>query len=173
MAPLSSLTQRRRTQLLGGVAAATLVVDLLSKAWAVVALDDRDIDIVWKLRLHLVANTGFAFSKGEGLGPLLGLVAIVIAAVLWRSRRKIVSGTGSVALGLVMGGALGNLVDRVFRGEGWGRGAVVDFIDVQFWPVFNVADAAIVVGVGLLMLHFWREDRRHDPAPDETDIARG
>ena len=59
---------------------------------------------------------------------------------------------------MVIGGALGNLLDRILRGEAWGRGGVVDFIDFQFWPVFNVADSAIVVGVGLLIWHFWKEE---------------
>jgi|TARA_B100001123_G_scaffold440806_2_gene580663 signal peptidase II len=64
-----------------------------------------------------------------------------------------------VALGLILGGATGNLLDRAFRGSGWGRGAVIDFIDFQFWPVFNVADAAIVVGVVALSLKMWTEQR--------------
>ncbi len=165
--------QRDRSRLLGGTAVATLVADQLTKVWAVAALDDRDIDIVWKLRFHLVDNTGFAFSTGQGFGPLLGLVAVVIAAVLWRSRHNIVTRPGTVALGLVIGGAVGNLVDRLVRGERWGRGGVVDFVDLQFWPVFNLADAAIVVGVGLLMLYFWRDERRRTPGSEGADGAHG
>ena len=64
-----------------------------------------------------------------------------------------------MALGLVRGGAGGNLVDRALRTPGWGRGAVVDFIDLQFWPVFNIADMAIVIGVLLLSVTMWLEQR--------------
>ena len=64
-----------------------------------------------------------------------------------------------MALGFVLGGASGNLLDRAFRSPRWGRGAVVDFIDLQFWPVFNLADAAIVIGVIALSLRMWIEQR--------------
>ena len=134
--------------------------DQWSKCWAVDALSDRSIDVVWKLRFHLTANTGFAFSTGQGLGPILGLVAIAIVVILWRMRSRFSSFVATLALGLVLGGACGNLVDRALRTPGWGRGAVVDFIDFQFWPVFNVADMAIVVGVALLSITMWAEQRR-------------
>lgn len=134
--------------------------DQWSKYWAVDALSDRSIDVVWKLRFYLTTNTGFAFSTGQGLGPILGLVALAIVVVLWRMRSRFSSFTATLALGLVLGGACGNLVDRALRTPGWGRGAVVDFIDLQFWPVFNVADMAIVIGVVLLSVTMWVEQRR-------------
>ena len=158
--PVVSRTDARTTRRVAGAAGITLVADLLSKIWALAALGDGDIDVVWKLRFHLVSNTGFAFSTGQGLGPVLGLVAIVIAVLLWRTRVAITSTWATIAVGLVMGGALGNLTDRVFRGSGWLRGGVVDFIDLQFWPVFNIADSAIVVGVSALIAYFLLEDRR-------------
>ncbi len=154
----------RRSRIVGVTSAAVLVADLATKIWATAALDDRNIDVIWKLRFHLVSNTGFAFSTGEGLGPVLGVVAIVIAVALWRARHSFTTRPGIIAIGLVIGGALGNLIDRLFRGRGFGRGGVVDFIDLQFWPVFNVADSAIVVGVVLLMWHFWRDERRRGEA---------
>jgi len=132
----------------------------VSKAWAVAALDDRSIEVLWKLRLHLTTNTGFAFSSGQGLGPLLGLVAAFVIILLWKMRARFTSRRGVISLGLVLGGACGNLTDRLFRAAGWGRGAVVDFIDFRFWPVFNFADAAIVVGVMLLGATMWSEQRR-------------
>ncbi|MDG2112756.1 MAG: signal peptidase II [Actinomycetota bacterium] len=149
---------RRRSRLVAIALGVTVLLDLATKTWAIAALDDRNIDVVWKLRFHLVSNTGFAFSTGEGFGPLLGLIAIVISVVLWRARRTIDSTFGITAVGMVIGGAVGNLIDRIFRGDGLGRGGVVDFIDVQFWPVFNVADSAIVIGVATLVLHHWRAD---------------
>ena len=156
--------ERRTSNWVAGAAVVVFLVDLVTKIWAVAALDDRTIDVVWKLRLLLVSNTGFAFSTGQGLGPWLGLVAIVIAVLLWRMRHQVATRYGAAAVGMVIGGAVGNLVDRLFRGEAWGRGGVVDFIDFQFWPVFNVADTAIVLGMAALALHFWNEDRRRQPA---------
>ncbi|MBM46169.1 MAG: signal peptidase II [Acidimicrobiaceae bacterium] len=136
-----------------------VAADQATKYWAVSALSDQTIQVVWKLRFHLTANTGFAFSTGQGLGPILGLVAFAIVVVLWRMRSRFSGAGTTLALGLVLGGACGNLIDRAMREPGWGRGAVVDFIDLQFWPVFNVADMAIVFGVLLLSILMWREQR--------------
>ena len=137
------------------VAVATLVVlvDQLTKTWAVNALDDgHDVDVVWTLRFHLTFNGGMAFSQGRGLGPLIGVVAIIVVAILLVSLRRTGSTVAAVAVGLVVGGAAGNILDRLFRsGDGFLKGEVVDFIDLQWWPVFNVADAAVVIG-GILLL---------------------
>ena len=144
------------------IAAAGLVVlglDQITKSWALAALDDRIIDLVWTLRLRLVYNTGFAFSAGRGFGPVLALVAVVIVVVLWSSRRRLGGAWAQIGLGAIIGGALGNLADRLFRGAAWGRGAVVDFIDLQWWPIFNVADAAITVGLVLVLWHLYRSER--------------
>ena len=106
---------------------------------------------MWTLRLSLTYNTGTAFSLGLGLGPFIGVAAVLIVVALARLGRTVVSPLGVVALGLVMGGAVGNLADRVFRArDGFLDGAVIDFIDLQWWPVFNVADMAIVIGGVLL-----------------------
>lgn len=134
-------------------------LDQMTKAWAASALDSDSIEIMWKLRLHLTTNTGFAFSTGKGLGPMLGLLAACVVFLLWRMRTKFSSRLGTFALGLVLGGACGNLADRLFRVPRWGRGAVVDFIDFRFWPVFNLADAAIVSGVVMLSASMWFEQR--------------
>ncbi len=83
-----------------------------------------------------------AFSKGDGLGPYIGVIAIVVVAVMLVSLGRTNSRWNMVAIGLVVGGAIGNILDRLFRGEGWFRGAVVDFIDPQWFPIFNVADIA-------------------------------
>ena len=135
------------------VAAAVVVVDQLTKRWALGALDDRTIHLFWTLRLRLVFNTGAAFSLIEGLGPLLGLTAVVVVAVLLWFGRVSPNPATAAALGAIAGGALGNLTDRVFRsGDGPLGGAVIDFIDVQWWPVWNVADMAIVLGGAALVL---------------------
>jgi signal peptidase II len=136
------------------VAVAVVAVDQLTKSWAVNALDDRDIHLIWTLRLHLTFNAGMAFSQGRGLGPVIGVLALVVVVVLLASLRKGGSVLSAVAVGLVIGGAAGNVLDRLFRaGEGgFLSGRVVDFIDLQWWPIFNVADASIVIGAGLLLL---------------------
>jgi signal peptidase II len=134
------------------VAIVVVVVDQLTKWWALERLSGgRDIDLVWTLRLNLVRNSGAAFSTGRGLGPLLGVVAVVVVILLVRYGRMASSNPTAAGIGLVLGGAVGNLADRAFRsGDGFLGGHVVDFVDLQWWPVFNVADAAIVIG-GLLL----------------------
>jgi signal peptidase II len=142
------------------LAAAVVVADQLAKHWALNALDDRDIDLFWTLRFNLVFNQGMAFSQAEGLGPIIGVVALVVVVGLLVSLRRGAGTLGAVGVGLVVGGALGNVIDRLFRGEGWFRGAVVDYIDFQWFPVFNIADIAINVGAGLLILGSIRTSRR-------------
>lgn len=156
---------RARWSLLLGVAALVLAVDQLTKAWAVAALGDgRIIDLVGSLRLRLTVNYGSAFSLADGRGPLISLLALAVVAVLLRTGRHATQSSMAVALGLVVGGAFGNLIDRALRaGDGFLGGGVVDFVDLQWWPVFNAADAAIVVGAALLFLVQWRE-----PQPGEA-----
>jgi signal peptidase II len=135
-----------------------LAVDQLSKSWAVSALDDRDIDLLGSLRLHLERNSGAAFSLNQGRGGLVALLAIAVVLVIVWVGRSVHTKPGALAVGLVLGGAAGNLTDRVFRdGSGLLGGAVVDFIDLQWWPVFNVADIAIVLGGLLLVVVSTRE----------------
>ena len=141
------------------LAAATLVLlDQLSKWWALEVLDGgRIIDLVWTLRLRLVFNTGAAFGSFEGLGPVLGVAAAAVAAALLLNRRLASNRGSAVATGCVAGGALGNLADRLFRSDdGFLAGAVVDFIDVQWWPVWNAADMGVVLGGAALVWHAYR-----------------
>jgi signal peptidase II len=135
------------------IAAIVVLVDQLTKRWAVGALDGgRVIHVVGSLQLNLAFNTGMAFSRGAGLGPFVPVLAIGVIAALLIALGRSESRWFSVAVGLVIGGAVGNVLDRLFRGDGWLRGSVVDFIDLQWWPIFNVADAAVVVGGVLLVL---------------------
>ena len=150
--------------LLWGVLAASLALDVSTKVWAMASLDDRDIALVGSLRLNLVRNSGSAFRTGEGLGPLLGLVAIVVVVGLFRYRSRIPGRWGAVGVGLLAGGAAGNLVDRLFRDAGWLRGSVVDFIDLQWWPVFNLADTWIIMGALILVVVLARHP---EPSTDQ------
>ena len=101
------------------------------------------------LLLNVSRNSGAAFSFAQGATIVFTLVAVVVIVVIVRTARRLDSVAWATSLGLLLGGATGNLVDRIFRAPGIGRGAVVDFIDFRVWPVFNLADSAIVCG-GLL-----------------------
>ena len=136
------------------VAAIVVLVDQLTKRWALSALAGEDpIHVVWTLQWNLTFNSGMAFSRGRGMGPIIGLVAVVIVVFIVLSVRTTSSKVVAVAAGLVMGGAIGNLVDRIFRGDGWMHGSVIDFIDLQWFPIFNVAD--ICVNVGGIVFILW------------------
>ena len=151
-------TGRRNRWMVPALAgAAVLLLDQLTKWWASDALADRTIDLVWTLRLHLVFNTGAAFSQGEGWGPLFAVLILLVVALLVRQGAGTDAPMTRSAVGVIIGGAIGNLADRAFReGGGFFGGAVIDFIDLQWWPVFNVADSAIVVGGVLVVWRGWR-----------------
>lgn len=143
-------TQRpKRTVLLAAVAIAVLVLDLLTKVWVVAELEGQRQLEYGQLIIRVSRNPGAAFSFAEGATLLFTVVAVVVIVVIVRISRRLRSVGWALSLGLLLGGATGNLVDRLFRSPGPGRGAVVDFIDFQVWPSFNVADSGIVVG-GLL-----------------------
>ena len=145
---MTSAFARVRTSWIGlGAAVAILVLDILTKGWAVSALSDgRDIHIFWTLHFALTHNEGMAFSTGTNIGPFIGMLAILVIAILVATMRKQSNTMSLVATGCIVGGATGNVLDRVFRGTGFMNGAVVDFIDLRWWPVFNVADIGIVCG---------------------------
>jgi signal peptidase II len=152
------------------VAVAVVIVDQLTKWWAVRTLDDRNIDVFWTLRFHLSYNTGMAFSRGQNWGPLIGVVALVIVVVLLLSVKRTSSRLSEVVVGLIIGGAIGNIVDRLIRDPYWLRGGVVDFIDFQWFPIFNVADMAITIGGALLILTSYLGSQHGHQAPAVTEI---
>lgn len=130
-----------------------VAIDQATKHWALNRLSrGRTIDLVGSLRFNLAFNKGMAFSQASGAGPIIGALAfvVIIAIVLWLRRHA--QGLAGVAAFLIVGGATGNLIDRLLRGDAWLRGAVVDFIDVQWWPIFNVADAAVSIGAVLMVV---------------------
>jgi signal peptidase II len=162
----------RRIMRLGLVVAAVwFALDQVTKAWALEALDDGHIiDVVGSLRFRLTFNTGMSFGQGKGWGPVLSVVALVVVVVLLVSLRRQGSKVSALGVGLIVAGALGNVTDRVFRSDdGFLRGGVVDFIDLQWWPVFNVADIGITVGAVLLVLASLRTPRR--AAPTDTIVG--
>lgn len=160
--PVAAASRRTISATAIAVAAVVIALDHLTKWWAINALDDRDIDVIGSLRFHLVFNNGGAFGLGSRYAPLLALGALAAVLVVFRTASGFATRWAQVGVGLVLGGAVGNLLDRIFRdGDGFLGGAVVDFVDVQFWPVWNVADMALTFGAVLLALVGAR-----DPAPD-------
>lgn len=159
--------RRRSTPALAviiAMAVLVIVLDQLTKWWAVSTLADRDIDLFWTLRFHLIENHGSAFSLTESTGPLLSVIAVVVVAVMLRSGRALESRPVLVGYGLVIGGSLGNVVDRLFRaGDGFLGGGVIDFVDPQWFPIFNLADAAITIGIGLLLIVLLRDPDALEP----------
>jgi signal peptidase II len=143
-----------------GVAALVVLFDQLAKHWAVNALSDGEpIHVVWTLQWNLSFNSGMAFSTGRGVGPLIGLLAIGVVVAIVVATRRNPSRLVAVAAGLVLGGAVGNLADRLFRGDGWLNGSVVDFIDFQWFPIFNIADMGVNIGAALFIIWSLLGDR--------------
>ncbi len=148
---LSSTVLRTRRLALA-VGAAVLVVDQLVKWWVVATLPGEPIVLIdGFLQLRYVANFGAAFSMLDGSGSLIALIAIAAAVFIFVVAVKVNNTGETIALGLVLGGALGNLADRIFRGDGFLDGGVVDFVDFSFFPAFNVADSAITIGAILAL----------------------
>ncbi len=137
-----------------GVAWFVWVLDLATKLWAVSTLSDRsNIKVLGDFfQLTLVRNPGAAFSIAEGATIFLTLFGFFVLAIIFYYSVKITSKGWSVVLGLAMGGILGNLVDRIFREPGVLRGHVSDWLQVPNFPVFNIADSAIVIAAGISML---------------------
>ena len=143
----------RLPALIAAVAAVVVALDQLTKSLVVARLQDHAVHVVWTLRLTLSYNSGAAFSQGTGFTPFITIAVVALVAGMLFVARKVTTTPLAVALGLVLGGACGNLADRLLRGNG---GAVIDFIDFQWWPVFNVADIAVCCGAVLLVLSTFR-----------------
>ncbi|MBW1599345.1 signal peptidase II [Streptomyces sp. JJ38] len=149
---------RRRVAVLLWVAAVAYALDLISKIVVVEYLEgEPSIEVVGELlRFHAVRNPGAAFGMGEALTIVFTAIAAAVIVVIFRIARKLYSTPWAIALGLLLGGAFGNLTDRVFRSPGVFQGAVVDFIAPAHFAVFNLADSAIVCGGFLIVILSFR-----------------
>ncbi len=144
-----------------------VVIDQLTKIWAVAVLTDGPINVVGDTaRFVLARNPGGAFSvfSGAGVTPVLAVVAIAVAIYLVRMVGRTDDLLMLVSLSLILGGALGNLIDRLVRSPGFLRGHVIDFVSVSRFPIFNVADSALTIGIVLLLFASFRQ-----PAPLHAD----
>jgi len=147
----------RRLATASAVAVAVVAADQLTKWWAVDRLSHGPVHVIGTLDFQLERNTGSAFSLFQGDAAVLAILAVVLIAGLAVLVRLSASLGRAALLGLVIGGAIGNLADRFFRGD---HGAVVDFVALHWWPTFNLADASIVVGCLLLAISFLRAGAR-------------
>jgi signal peptidase II len=161
--------RRRGAIILFGTAAGVFLLDRVTKVWAERTLVDHPIDVIGGvLTLRYTTNSGGAFSLGQSAPWFFAAATLVVSALIVLTsfhRRSVLS---SIALGLILGGALGNLADRVLLGPGL-RGHVVDFIDFHVWPVFNVADSAVVIGAILLAVSSFRDGREGGVDPAAQD----
>jgi signal peptidase II len=149
---------RRRIAVLFAVAAFAYALDLISKLIVVAKLEHHPpIEIIgdW-LKFEAIRNAGAAFGFGEAFTVIFTMIAAAVIVVIARLARKLYSLPWAIALGLLLGGALGNLTDRIFRAPGVFEGAVVDFIAPKHFAVFNLADSAIVCGGVLIVLLSFR-----------------
>jgi signal peptidase II len=172
--PVDRDRSRKAWSVLFGVLGTVLIVDQVVKTWAVRSLSpSKSLDLPFGVALVHARNTGVAFSKGSGVGLIIVPILAVIALIAVTARKEIRQPGGAsrwapFGYGLILGGAFGNVIDRLFRGDRWGKGAVVDMIDVGWWPVFNIADAALSVGVVLTLLTMLLSPRRNPPARSDS-----
>jgi signal peptidase II len=168
---------RRRLRLLAFVAAVVLALDVTTKVLAVELLTpNQPVSIIGDtVTWTLVRNPGAAFSMATGYTWVLTLIATgVVIGIIWMGRR-LVSPWWALGLGMILGGALGNLVDRFFRWPGPLQGHVIDFLSIGWWPVFNVADPAVVGGAILLVglsLFGYDFDTVGKRRPDEAETSK-
>lgn len=177
----SAPTGPRRIALFGIVAVLALGLDVLSKVLAVAHLSDRlPVRLLGgALYIQLARNPGAAFSQGTGFTIVITGLAVVIVLVILFTARRLRSRGWALALGLVLGGALGNLVDRLFRAPSVGRGHVVDWISVfgpngDRYPIFNLADSAVCVGAVIIVILALRGiglDGRKAPSGKQAEAA--
>ena len=151
------------------IVVAVVVLDSATKIWAVHALSDGPVYLVhFSIGFLLARNTGAAFSLVRSATPVLAVLAIGAAVVLARTVVRTSDKLMVVGLSLFLGGALGNLVDRLTRFPGFLRGGVIDFVKVGGWPLFNLADSAITIGAVLVVIAVIRDRPKKDAEPEKS-----
>lgn len=149
------MTRRYLTGL--AIAAAVVVVDLLTKRYAALHFKGNPVEVIpGFFGFTYLENPGGAFGFFQNGGQIIGIAAIVITIVVLVALAGDRPRIETVALGFVLGGAIGNLIDRFARGPGIIDGPVIDWIELWFIPTFNIADASVTVAVALLLIHAWR-----------------
>jgi signal peptidase II len=161
---------RRRLAIAVWIVASVVLLDLLTKTWALRALADGPRWIIGtSVGFVLAFNTGSAFSIVRSGTPVLAVIAVIATVVLVRTVVRTEDRWLVVGLSLVLGGAIGNLGDRVFRAPSFLHGAVIDFVKLGPWPLFNVADAAISIGAVTIVVRVILDGRQPRTAPSTSD----
>ncbi len=147
-----------RRYLIGlGIAATVVVADLLTKRYAALNFDGNPVEVIpGFFGFTYVENPGGAFGMFQNGGVVIGVAALVVTIVVLVALAMERPMAETVALGFVVGGAVGNLVDRFARGDGIIDGPVIDWIELWWIPTFNIADASVTVALALLVIHAWR-----------------
>jgi signal peptidase II len=142
-----------------------LTADRVTKVLAERSLQHGPIEVIpGVLDLRYTTNPGGAFGLFGGIPWLFASISVAVIVAIVIASRRLPATSSAVGLGLVLGGAIGNMIDRAIRGPAF-SGEVVDFIDLQVWPIFNLADSAIMIGAGTLLIAGLRRDHgRRDPA---------
>lgn len=161
----------RRVGVLLVVAVLAFLIDLGSKLLVVAKLENHAaIKVIGEVvTFQVIRNSGAAFGMGQALTVVFTMIASAVIVVIWRIARRLYSLPWAIALGLLLGGALGNLTDRLFRAPGVFRGHVVDFVSVQHFAVFNLADSAIVCGGVLVVLLSFRGSNPDGTVHQQTE----
>lgn len=150
------MTVRRYLTALG-IAVAVVGADLLTKRYAALNFDGNPVEVIpGFFGFTYVENPGGAFGLFPGGGRIIGIAAILVAGIVLVALARARPRLETVAFGFVLGGAVGNLVDRFARGDGIIDGPVIDWIELWFIPTFNIADASVTVAVALLLIQAWR-----------------
>jgi signal peptidase II len=160
---VDDLSRPRTYTLLLLAAGAVVALDQITKSFALSALEDGPIDIVsGALTLRLTFNPGGAFGVLQGLPGFFLIATLVVIVLILVWAHKLDDQRWAIPLGMVLGGGIGNVIDRIFRDT---DGRVVDFIDLHWWPVFNLADASIVTGIAVILLLSSRPRPRSEASP--------
>lgn len=145
------------------IAAGVVGLDYFTKRWAAAEFaDGPHVIIPGVLTFRYTENPGAAFSLFQNAGPFLGIAAVVAVGLVGAALARNRPGYEVVAFGLIIGGALGNLIDRMLRGPGFLDGRVIDWVQLPNFPTFNVADSAITLAVATLLVGSWRSTGRPD-----------
>ena len=150
-------TARSHIVLAYSIAGAIVAADMLTKRWAAGSFRDGPQTVIpGVLTFRFTENPGAAFSMFQNAGPFLGVAAVIAVGFIGASLARSRPTYEVVAFGMIIGGALGNLTDRIARGEGFLDGKVIDWVQLPNFPTFNVADSSVSVAVAILLIGSWR-----------------
>ena len=150
-------TTRSNVILAYTIAGVIVAADMLTKRWAASSFQDGPETIIpGILTFRFTENPGAAFSMFQNAGPFLGVAAVIAVGVIGASLARPRPIHEAIGFGMIIGGALGNLIDRIARGEGFLDGKVIDWVQLPNFPTFNVADSSVSVAVAVLLIGSWR-----------------